>query len=201
MSEFADPQVSISVLVLLALTSLIILVGRNWRLILGALVLQYLGAFALVTFSWPVTLAGVKLLGGWMACLLLAATMWNTPPGLSQESFAPSGRIFRTIAAGLAGLVIYATTGVLRTWLPGIGLEMIAGSLILIVMGILHLAITSQPLRMAIGLLTVLSGFEIIYAAVENSVLVAGLLAGFTIGLALVGAYMLIAPGLEGEAG
>ena len=44
---------------------------------------------------------------------------------------------------------------------------------------------------MLIGLLTTLSGFELIYAAVENSVLVTGLLAVVTLGLALVGAYLL----------
>lgn len=40
------------------------------------------------------------------------------------------------------------------------------------------------------GLLTTISGFELMYAAVENSVLVAGLLAVVTLGLALVGAYL-----------
>jgi hypothetical protein len=41
--------------------------------------------------------------------------------------------------------------------------------------------------------MTVLSGFEILYAAVEGSVLVAALLAIINLGLALVGSYLLIA--------
>jgi hypothetical protein len=40
--------------------------------------------------------------------------------------------------------------------------------------------------------MTVLSGFEIIYSTVESSVLVAALLAVINLGLALVGAYLLI---------
>jgi hypothetical protein len=48
-----------------------------------------------------------------------------------------------------------------------------------------------------LGLLTVLSGFEILYAAVETATLVAGLLAAINLGLALVGAYLLAAPSLE----
>jgi hypothetical protein len=199
MAEFTNPQITIPALALLGLTSLLILIGRTWRWILAALAVQYLGAFVLVTFSWPFSLAGVKLVGGWMACLLMAATVWNSPPGLIEESFAPSGRIFRTIAAGLVALVIFATASSLQVWLPQVDPGVVAGSLILIEMGLLHLAMTSQPLRLTIGLLTVFSGFEILYAAVENSVLVAGLLAGFTIGLALAGAYLLIAPGLEKE--
>lgn len=200
MAELATPQVTYPVLALMGLTSLLILIGRNWRWILVALAVQYLGVFVLVAFSWSLSLAGVKLVGGWMATLLMAATLWNSPLELAEESSAPSGRIFRTIAAGLVALVIFATTGSLQSWLPGIDPIVIVGSLILIEMGLLHMAMTSQPLRVTIGLLTVLSGFEIIYAAVESSVLVAGLLAGFTIGLALAGAYLLIAPGLEPEA-
>jgi hypothetical protein len=73
------------------------------------------------------------------------------------------------------------------------GFPVINGGLLLIGMGLLHLGITARVLRVAIGLLTVLSGFEIIYATVEGSVLVAGLLAVINLGLALVGSYLLIA--------
>jgi hypothetical protein len=48
-----------------------------------------------------------------------------------------------------------------------------------------------------LGLLTVLSGFEILYAAVESSILITGLLAAVTLGLAVVGAYLLTAPTME----
>jgi len=44
-----------------------------------------------------------------------------------------------------------------------------------------------------IGLMTVLCGFEILYAAVESSILVAALLAVINLGLALVGSYLMIA--------
>ena len=64
-------------------------------------------------------------------------------------------------------------------------------------MGLLHLGLTNHPFRVTLGLLTVLSGFEILYAAVETSTLVAGLLAGINLGLALVCAYLLVAPLLE----
>jgi hypothetical protein len=38
-----------------------------------------------------------------------------------------------------------------------------------------------------------LTGFEILYAAVESSILVAGLLAVTNLGLGIVGSYLLIA--------
>lgn len=64
-------------------------------------------------------------------------------------------------------------------------------------MGLLQLSLTSNPLRVIIGILTSLSGFEILYAAIETSTLVTGLLAVVTLGLALVGAYLLITPTME----
>jgi hypothetical protein len=55
-------------------------------------------------------------------------------------------------------------------------------------------------MRVIIGLLTIISGFEIIYAVVEFSALVAGLLAGVTMGLAFLGVYLLFQSSIE-EAG
>ncbi len=48
-----------------------------------------------------------------------------------------------------------------------------------------------------LGLLTIFAGFEIMYAAVEASTLVAGLLAALNLAIALVAAYLLAAPQLE----
>jgi len=73
------------------------------------------------------------------------------------------------------------------------GFAVTAASLLLIGMGLLHLGITAQVLRVTLGLMTVLAGFEILYSAVEGSVLVAALLAVINLGLALVGSYLLIA--------
>jgi hypothetical protein len=67
----------------------------------------------------------------------------------------------------------------------------------LVGMGLLHLGMTQNPLRVVVGLLTVIAGFEVIYAAIETSVLVAGLLGVVNLGLALTGAYVLISGSLE----
>jgi hypothetical protein len=75
------------------------------------------------------------------------------------------------------------------------GYAITGGGLMLIAMGLLHLGITSQVLRVTLGLMTVLTGFEILYATVEGSALVTGLLAVITLGLSLVGSYLMIASG------
>jgi hypothetical protein len=81
----------------------------------------------------------------------------------------------------------------LLVWLPGITLPVAYGGLFLVGMGLLQLGVTIQPLRVIIGLLTILCGFEILYASIENSVLVAALLSVINLGLALVGAYLITA--------
>ncbi len=57
--------------------------------------------------------------------------------------------------------------------------------------GLLIVGMASEPMRIIFGLLSIFSGFEIIYAALESSVMVAGFLSMTTLGIALVGAYLM----------
>ena len=69
--------------------------------------------------------------------------------------------------------------------------------MLLIGMGLLNVGLSSQTLTSILGLLSIFAGFEILYAAVEASTLVAGLLATINLGIALVGAYLMVVPQLE----
>jgi hypothetical protein len=104
--------------------------------------------------------------------------------------------LFRLLAAGLVGLVVASAVPRIAVYIPAVATEQLLGAGILIGLGLLHLGLTSGTLRVILGLLTILAGFEILYAAVESSVLVAGLLAVVNLGLALVGAYLLVIPTL-----
>ena len=184
--------------ILVSLSSTFILISRDWRYCIGALALQYIGVFFLVYASWPIELAITKVVTGWMAGAILGITMGGLPHD-SQELKQPTrfGPVFRILAAAI--LVLPITSLVLHSdsWLPTISIPIRWGSIILISVGLLQLCLTSHPFRMILGLLTSLAGFEVIYAAIETSTLVTGLLAGVNLGLALVGAYLLIAPTME----
>jgi hypothetical protein len=97
----------------------------------------------------------------------------------------------------LAGLFAFTGGARLVIWLPEITVQAAYGAMILISLGLLHLGLTTHPFRVVLGLLTILSGFEILYSAVESSILITGLLAIVTLGLAIAGAYMITAPTLE----
>jgi hypothetical protein len=82
-------------------------------------------------------------------------------------------------------------------WFLGASPQQILGGVWLLGLGMLQLSFTTQETRILIGLLTVISGFEILYATLEASVFMTGLLALLNISLAFVGAYLQMASGLE----
>jgi hypothetical protein len=183
---------------LLLVTSIGLLISRDWRWSLGFLAAQYLGMFWLVALHWPFGLASVKLVTGWMA----SATLGVTRLGMSEhettrESAWPQGRLFRLFAAALVVVLVIAMTPNIEAMIPGVSRPVIAGSLLLAGMGLLHLGINAEILRIILGLLTVLAGFEILYATVETSILLAGLLTIVNLGLALAGAYLMTSAPLE----
>jgi hypothetical protein len=183
--------------VLISLSALVLLNSRDWRWMMGALAVMYLGVFLLVSQSWNFSLAVLKVVIGWMVSVVLGITQMGQTHEKKGEENLPSGRIFRTIASGLVFLVVFSIAPGFVSWLPELSNEQAVGGMILIGMGLLQLGMTARPIRVVVGLLTILAGFEIIYAAVEASVLVAGLLGGINLGMALVGAYLMTAPEME----
>jgi len=171
-----------------------LLVSRDWRLELGLLGLQYLGVFWLTSLHWPISMAAIKLVTGWMAIATLGITRLNVKEAEEEtKQPLPQGRLFRMFTAGIVTVIIITAAPSVEEIIPGIGLPVISGSLILMGLGMLHLGMTVQPFRVILGLLTVLSGFEALYAALESSILVAAMLSTVNLGLALVGAYLLTA--------
>ncbi|MGZ6316577.1 MAG: hypothetical protein ACXWNQ_04890 [Anaerolineales bacterium] len=178
--------------VIVTVTSAGILLNRDWRWDLGLLTAQYVGVTILVGQHWPLGMAAAKLVTGWMATAALGITLTSLTiheePG---EGFWPQGRAFRLFMVGMILVLTLAVTPRMQQVLSGIGAPVVAGAIILTGTGLLQLGTSSQILRVIFALLTVLAGFEILYAAVEGSILVAALLAVVNLGLGLVGAYLL----------
>lgn len=179
--------------VVIVITSTGLLLARDWRWSIILLAVQYLGMFVLTLHHWPLGMASVKVVAGWMSAAILGMTRSGLSEETDEESMWPRGRLFRIFLAGIVLLIVRVVTPTVDTIMADAGFPISGGSLVLIGMGLLHLSITGRILRVTIGLMTVLSGFEILYSAVEGSVLVAALLAVINLGLALAGAYLLIA--------
>lgn len=180
--------------VLLIITSTGLLLVRDWRWSIILLAAQYLGMFVLTLQHWPIGMASVKVVAGWMSAAILGMTrsgLSNEDP--REESIWPRGRLFRLFAAVIILLIVAVVTPGVDHIMADAGFPVTNGSLLLIGMGLLQLGITARILPVTIGLMTVLAGFEILYSSVEGSVLVAALLAVINLGLALVGSYLTLA--------
>jgi len=169
---------SLSVAVLFLCAAGILLVN-NWRWMTGILALQYVGVLGLVSISWPVEIAVVKLVAGWMASAVLFLTYVNVPASADDTPYELDLPViyFRGFAAVLIGLSVYSLVPAALRWFLGATSQQTLGGLLL--------------------LLTFISGFEILYATLEASVLMTGLLAILNIGIAFIGAYLLLASHLE----
>lgn len=178
-------------------TAVTLLVSTDWRWSVASLGLQYLGAFLLVIGSWPLELAAVKLVAGWMAGALLGYTQLVGPLTAGRPRRARSEITFRALAAGLVVLVVLGAAPQLAAWATPVSLTQAWGALLLIGLGVLHTGLGAGIFARVVGLLTLFAGFEILYAAVEASTLVAGLLAMLNLGIVLVGAYLFQVPVME----
>jgi energy-converting hydrogenase Eha subunit C len=184
----------------LVITSIGLLLSREWRNLLIFLSVQYAGMFILVVQHWPLSMATIKVIAGWMCAAILSMTLANIKQIPSQNETSttlPFGRMFRLLAAVIVCALAISAAPSIDSMLADAGLAVSAGGLVLIGMGLLHLGMTDDILRVTIGLLTVLCGFEILYSSVENSILVAAILVVINLGLALVGSYLIIASHFE----
>jgi hypothetical protein len=189
---------SLPAVFLIFITASFLLISWDWRLSITFISIQYVGVFFLVAISWPIEIAVVKVISGWMAGAVLGLAMTNVPQDEWKESpLIASNVIFRILAASMAGLFAITAGASMVRLFPEVSTSQAYAGIIMIALGLLHLGLTTKPFRVILGLLTVLGGFEILYAAVESSILIAGLLATVTLGLAAVGAYLLTAPTLE----
>ena len=197
-------QIYLIALIIIGITSMVIFISLDWRVSVISLALLYVGVFILVSISWPQQMAAVKLVAGWMSGAILGLAMAGKP-GLRQGDNILAGRsyknspqprilsesFFRFSTGVMVILAVVSISFNMQDWVPEIGIYQIIAGLLLIGVGLLQLGFTSQSLNVALGLLIVLAGFEILYAAVEISALVAGLLAGVNLGIALIGAYLI----------
>jgi hypothetical protein len=215
-------------LILVIMTSLTLLLSTDWRLSLLALTLQYIGVFLLVLLDWTFEMAATKLVAGWISAAILgmavnalvehyikqaedervsekavesAITGEQRPYSVkdSPTPANPGGRIVALLTAMLVWLTVLTIAP--QVWLifPSINALQVWSSLILVGLGLIQIGFSNRVFRVIVGLLTILSGFEIFYASIEDSALVAGLLAGVNLAMALVGAYLLLAPIMQEE--
>jgi len=202
-----------AVLILL-FTSTLIALFWDWRLALFALIIQYLVAGLLFVDLLDPRLAIIKVLVGMFVCLILYMTArqvryGHLPADLSAEE---AGRIkgdqtqislgpwtvsrafvLRTVTIILSLIVIVIVTRQTTVSLPGVPDDLAhinQAVLILMGMGVMGIVVSRDPLPAGMALFTFLTGFELYYAALEQSVAMLVALAALNFALALAVSYL-----------
>ncbi|MHB1295425.1 MAG: hypothetical protein ACYC4R_10580 [Anaerolineae bacterium] len=185
----------------LAGVSALLLVIEDRRLVIVPLLMQHilLGLLSVTTFYLPIVI--IRLGVGLSICMMLYITATHVERGLRQATHDPDaawdptqapapahlgfgmGPAFRLIAAVLGGTIAY---GLWRA-LP---FEPIPDAYMLtaywlVSIGLLMALISAEPLRMGLGILTAINGFEIVYLSIEQSFVIIGIMGAIDLVLAL----------------
>jgi len=188
-------------LVALLLAGGLLVVLSDWRAGIVALLVEYAATALLLTQLVIGEVALAKLITGLLAAGIFTITAWQlnfgrpaTPgvPAWQMRLETPTALPFRLMAVIMVVVSALYVAGQPSLALPGLdsGSAANSASYLLMALGLLNLGLTEEPLSAGIGLLTLLLGFEIFYAAVEPSLAVVALLAGVELSVALAVGYL-----------
>jgi hypothetical protein len=194
-------------LVALAVSTIFILLFRNWRIALPALIVQYVVVGIMLARVIQPGVALIKPMAGALVCLALSIAAQRADDVRSKrgESVAverirhvawrsvPAQVLLRAIAAVLVLTAAYGAT--VRFPLPGGARELGLGAYMLLASGILLIAIAPEALNIGVGLLMFLSGVELGYTPLEPSISVSVLIGFMTLAVGIAIAYLTLADG------
>ena len=158
------------------------------RLSTIALLLQYL-LLALFLANWVyLPIAALKGLMGNPICLILYISARRVERTLKGDSRSPiMASPFRIVVVALGGVAAY---GLWRAYPLGMLPPTVnLASYWLMIVGVLLIATSEDPLRTGLGLLTFANGFEVAYTTLDSSLIVVALLGSIDILIALAIAH------------
>ncbi len=194
-------------LVVLILTIVPIMLVRNWRITLPALMIQYVLLGLLLARVLPNVTVAVKPVVGIIAGLTLSLAAQRADVDRQRRGQARSTAQARLITADWTRLpsqllmrlvvmllVVTAAFGATSRFpLPGNARELALGAYLLVFCGTVVTAIASEGLNIGIGILMMISGFELGYIPLERSISVSVLLGLMTLIVTLAIAYLTLA--------
>ncbi|MCS7248133.1 MAG: hypothetical protein NZ840_07815 [Anaerolineales bacterium] len=178
------------------------LISSDWRWRMLALGVQGIGFFLLCFQSLSLGLSLVKFIESWTAVAIIGTALANTARNpargrsVERETSGPfhfpfSARAFRLAMAVLIGIALPQAVWHLMSLFGGLGFFHAIAALALSSISLLILSFRTSTLSIAIGLLTFFQGFEILFAAIEPSLMLTGLLAAIVLSTAFLCAYFL----------
>ena len=194
-------------LIVLILTIVPIMLVRNWRITLPALMIQYVLLGLLLARVLPNVAVAIKPVVGIIAGLALSLAAQRADldrqrrgqTGLTAQarlsaadwSRLPSQLLMRLVVMLLVVTAAFGATN--RFPLPGNARELALSAYLLVFCGVIVAATASEGLNIGIGILMMISGFELGYIPLERSISVSVLLGLMTLVVTLAIAYLTLA--------
>jgi hypothetical protein len=196
------------------ITAGLLVVSRDWRINVIALTVQYFFVALLLARQIRLEVAAVKGLVGWLICMVFylterrasvlqrESTSEELPPAQRWRWWVMSARASFSLLAVIL-IAVAAYTAALRLPLPEsvISKDVMLACYLLAGLGLLQIGLNEMPMQVGFGLLTFLSGFDLLYVALEPSLAVAGLLGAVSFLIALAAAYLRTVQATAEEAG
>lgn len=181
----------VNILPVIAITAacLYSLISEEWETSILSISLVYIAGFLILIQFWPFSFSLVKLVTGLMSLVILGVS-FNSYHSLHLPVINGQ-KIFQLVALGL----VYLILGFMAVRISGfllLPLEIGIGALFAIGYGIIQLGMSHEPFKVFLALLIIIFGFEMVYSANEGSLLVSGLLAFISLGLAMTGGYLIM---------
>jgi hypothetical protein len=183
----------------LAATAGLIVAVTDWRASIFALLAQYILTALLLTRVIRPEIAAIKTLTGAMICLVLYVTArrsgWGRLP--LQVGEQPPTRLMLILTLGLPFRIMAALMGLalaysaaLQLPLANVPLEVSMGVFTLGLMGIFAIALADEPFKGGLALLTAMTGFDLFFSTVEQSLTIVGFLGMISFMIALAVSYL-----------
>ncbi len=211
----------------LILAGATIFLTSDWRLSLTGLLVQYILVGLVLSRSIQAELAIVKILVGVLAVAILylsARRIREATTSQTRGQDGPGSRVSLGLhvkwGAGPLGLPLRLLTILLvavavirffdqyRSLLPFLNGETLMippdvafAAFWLGSIGLVGLVLSGDPLRVAPALLTILAGFDLVYASLEPGLAIVGLQAALTLLAALAFSYLTVVHGLGTDLG
>ena len=172
----------------------LLLIAVDRRVVLTSLAVLIVASSSLLIGRVPLVVSLALMTSGLAAtAIILLSTSAKAWPWLAAAAGAlPEGRPFRlTLSAFVLMAVLGLAPGVN---LPGLEIPrpVIVTALGLIGLGALQLGLSERSLRVCVGVLTVLAGFETLYFILEPSLGIVALLGSVNVVVALIASYLLL---------
>jgi hypothetical protein len=211
--ERLDPLRGYPTVLIILVTATLIALFLDWRLALFALTVQYLAASFLFTDLLDPRLAIIKLFVGMFVGLILYMTARQVDYGRLPEDLTPEeiihlkeekrvtlgrwrlsrGLAVRLMAISLTIVLLLIITQLSLVRLPGTPQDLPyinAAILILMSLGLVGLLTNRDPIPAGMGFFTFLTGFELYYAGLNQSVSMLAAFAALNLVAALAVAFL-----------